>query len=104
MGGHLTIERLSCDATAISDKGSYVRLVLNEAVIPYQSCQSGPGFSCPLANYTELVTTSLPDYVSSCNISASYPQNLDFWWNYNNSNALNYPVGPLGCQATTTLL
>ncbi|OJJ50272.1 hypothetical protein ASPZODRAFT_128896 [Penicilliopsis zonata CBS 506.65] len=104
MGGHLTIERLSCNATAVTDEGSYVRLVINEAVVPYHSCQSGPGYSCPLANFTELVSASLPDYISSCNVSSSYPQYLDFWWNYNTTTDLNYMTGPLGCQVGATMV
>ncbi|OJJ44493.1 hypothetical protein ASPZODRAFT_135307 [Penicilliopsis zonata CBS 506.65] len=104
MGGHLTIERLKCNATVATEEGSYVRLILEEAVVPYFSCQSGPGYSCPLANYTELVSASLPDFITSCNVSASYPQYLDFWWNYNTTTDLNYMTGPLGCQVTETLV
>ncbi|RAK89675.1 3-phytase B [Aspergillus costaricaensis CBS 115574] len=98
MGGHLTIERLSCQATALSDEGTYVRLVLNEAVLPFNDCTSGPGYSCPLANYTSILNKNLPDYTTTCNVSASYPQYLSFWWNYNTTTELNYRSSPIGCQ------
>lgn len=98
MGGHLTIERLSCQATALSDEGTYVRLVLNEAVLPFNDCTSGPGYSCPLANYTSILNKDLPDYTTTCNVSASYPQYLNFWWNYNTTTELNYRSSPIACQ------
>ena len=90
MGGHLTIERLACNATAVSDAGTYVRLVLNEAVVPFAGCQDGPGFSCALSNYTKLVSDALPDFISTCGFNESYPQYLDFWWNYNTTRAYDY--------------
>ena len=102
-GGHLTIERLSCNATALSDKGTYVRLVLNEAVVPFNKCQSGPGYSCSLTNFTSLLKSSLPSYSSTCKVPKSYPQYLDFWWNYNTTTRLNYRHTPIGCQESTTL-
>ncbi|KAJ5916499.1 acid phosphatase aph 3-phytase phyB [Penicillium tannophilum] len=103
MGGHLTIERLSCNATAMSSKGAYVRLVLNEAVVPFNKCQSGPGYSCPLADYTSILKKSLPNYLTSCKVPKSYPQFLDFWWNYNTTTRLNYQRGPISCQEAETL-
>ncbi|KAI9930952.1 acid phosphatase pho5 [Aspergillus wentii] len=90
MGGHLTIERLTCDATPISSAGTYVRLVLNEAVVPFHFCQSGPGYSCPLDEYTSILSESLPNYVDKCGIPESDPQYLDFWWNYSDSNKDNF--------------
>lgn len=103
MGGHLTIERLSCNATAMSDKGTYVRLVLNEAVVPFNKCQSGPGYSCSLANYTSILKEGLPDYLMSCKVPKSYPQFLEFWWNYNTTTRLNYQRGPISCQEAEAL-
>ncbi|KAJ5728320.1 3-phytase B [Penicillium malachiteum] len=97
-GGHLTIERLSCNATAMSKKGTYVRLVLNEAVVPFNECQSGPGYSCPLSNYTSILNKNLPNYISTCSVPKSYPQYLDFWWNYNTTTRLNFQRGPIACQ------
>lgn len=102
MQGHLTIERLSCNATAISDAGTYVRIVLNEAVVPFNACQSGPGYTCPLANYTAILRKSLPDYVKTCRVPASDPQYLKFWWEYDTSTRYNYQNGSIKCQEGTT--
>ncbi|PYH88246.1 acid phosphatase aph, 3-phytase phyB [Aspergillus ellipticus CBS 707.79] len=97
-GGHFVIERLSCSATPLSKAGSYVRLVLNEAVVPFNDCTEGPGYSCSLANYTSILNKNLPDYTTTCDVPASYPQYLNFWWNYNTTTTLNYPSGPIKCQ------
>lgn len=90
MGAHLTIERLACNATPVAEAGTYVRLVLNEAVVPFTGCQDGPGFSCSLANYTDLVSALLPDFISTCGYDESYPQYLSFWWNYNTTRAYDH--------------
>ncbi|KAF7165485.1 hypothetical protein CNMCM5623_009607 [Aspergillus felis] len=90
MGGHLTMERLSCKATAISPAGIYVRLVLNEAVVPFRACQSGPGYSCPLDEYASILRRDLPGYASKCEIPESDPQHLNFWWDYSTSTTDNY--------------
>lgn len=90
MGGHLTLERLSCNATVTTKKGVYVRVVLNEAVIPFTSCQEGPGFLCSLADYTDMVSKMLPDFVSKCKINSTLPQYLSFWWDYNKTSTYNH--------------
>ncbi|KAJ6787269.1 hypothetical protein PWT90_05862 [Aphanocladium album] len=90
MSGSIVLERLQCNATTYSPKGTYVRVVLNEAVIPYNSCQDGPGFSCSLGNFTEQVGNRLTDYVKDCKVDPSAPQHLSFWWEYDTSNANNF--------------
>ncbi|PYI06530.1 acid phosphatase [Aspergillus sclerotiicarbonarius CBS 121057] len=92
MGGRLTIERLNCTSSALAPAGTFVRLVLNEAVVPLQECQNGPGYSCPLNNYTEFVR-GLPSFVPECEVPAEEPQYLDFWWNYTTSTEENYRRG-----------
>ena len=103
MAGHLVIERLKCSSTPISKPGTYVRLILNEAVIPVETCQSGPGYSCPLADFTHTISKGLPDFISACGIDESYPQYQDFWWNYNTTTDLNFAKRPPSCTETTTL-
>ncbi|KAI1611984.1 3-phytase B [Exophiala viscosa] len=104
MGGHLVLERLSCNATASSAAGKYVRAVINEAVVPWPTCQSGPGFSCPFANFTTIVN-NIPNFVSTCGVAkAGYPEYLDFWWNYNTTQTLNYQNGSIGYRETYTLV
>ncbi|ANB12835.1 acid phosphatase PHO11 [Sugiyamaella lignohabitans] len=102
MGGHLVLERLECNATSQFPKGTYVRTVVNEAVIPRENCQNGPGFSCPLKDYTNIVQNLTVDYVTECQVPPEYPQYLSFFWNYNQSTALNYHKGDI--QAQTGLI
>lgn len=101
-GGHIILERLSCNATAISPKGVYVRAVLNEAVVPFDTCQSGPGYSCPLSNYTSLVE-ALPPFDSTCGINATVPQYLSFFWDYNLTNTYDYQQGYISWRESDTL-
>jgi acid phosphatase len=129
MAGHLTIERLSCSAEVsapyisanqtdngmpvvnatttygsanVSGNQTYVRLVLNEAVLPVDGCIDGPGYSCSLDSYDKFLSANLAnfDYVKACNISQSLPQYLDFFWNWNHTTEHNYPSGPVPYQAT----
>lgn len=104
MAGRLILERLSCNATALSGAGTYVRAVLNEAVVPFPSCQKGPGYSCPLSNYTAMFgpNSSLPKFVPTCGIPKSYPQYLEFFWNWNRTNALDYQNGTISYQESYT--
>ena len=97
MQGHVVLERLNCNATAISDAGKYVRIVLNEAVVPMQQCQSGPGYSCPQSNYTQLYS-QLPSFTKTCGINSTFPQYLSFFWNYNSTNKLDYQNGTIPYQ------
>ncbi|KZZ96325.1 acid phosphatase [Ascosphaera apis ARSEF 7405] len=99
MGAHIVFERLNCSETGISEAGTYVRVILNEGVIPLNDCQNGPGFSCSLKNFTEHYQKKLPDYVDKCGVPKKYPQHFDMWWNYNTTNDLNYQKGPITCAS-----
>ncbi|KAK6466044.1 secretory acid phosphatase [Scheffersomyces coipomensis] len=101
MGGHLVLERLVCNKTSVHAAGTYVRSLVNEVVIPRVDCQDGPGFSCPLANYTQIIN-ELPDFKTACEVPAEYPQYLTFWWDYNTTNALNTQQGPIPYQLGAT--
>ncbi|KAI5300116.1 hypothetical protein KEM56_002709, partial [Ascosphaera pollenicola] len=93
MGGHLTIERLSCRNDA---NGPYVRMIINEAVVPIRDCQSGPGFSCPLSQFARRYS-NMSSYSQECKIPAQYPQNFTAWWNYNTTSENNYQTTPVSC-------
>ncbi|GLB03195.1 acid phosphatase pho5 [Aspergillus tubingensis] len=92
MGGRLTIERMNCTDSALAPGGIFVRLVLNEAVVPLEDCQSGPGYSCPLDEYAGFVG-GLPSYVSECEVPEDDKQDLEFWWGWNTSTAENFRMG-----------
>lgn len=69
----------------------YVRVVLNDAVVPLEGCSDGPGYSCKLSRFNDFVTNRLaniPDYIELCNIQSA-PTYIDFWWNYNTTTALD---------------
>lgn len=104
MGGHLVLERLTCNATTYGAAGTFVRAMLNEAVVPWPKCQNGPGFSCPLANFTAIVD-AIPSFVDTCGVAkAGYPTHLDFWWNFNTTTELNYQQGPIPYQQKYTFI
>ncbi|PYH78404.1 3-phytase B [Aspergillus uvarum CBS 121591] len=95
MGGRLTIERLNCSGSgsaALGPAGIYLRLVLNEAVVPLRTCQDGPGYSCSLDRYAEFVG-GLPVFATECAVPADEPQFLGFWWNYTTSTGENWHRG-----------
>ena len=104
MGGHFVLERLTCNATALSSAGVFVRAKLNEAVVPWPNCQSGPGYSCPLSNYS-MIVGAIPNFVEKCGVAElGYPQYLDFWWNYNKTTALDFQNGTISYQEKYTLV
>ncbi|KAF9883844.1 hypothetical protein FE257_002735 [Aspergillus nanangensis] len=62
----IAFERLTC-----SSKGKEsvnVRILLNDAVYPVPSCQSGPGRSCPVDKYAKYVTQKREEYGSYASI------------------------------------
>lgn len=80
------------NATIAGDgKSYYVRVVSNDAVVPLDLCSSGPGFSCPLQEYSDYVDQRLVghEYSKVCNLTAGAPKYLDFFWNYNTTTELN---------------
>jgi acid phosphatase len=79
MGSHLTLERMTCNATALSKAGVFVCAIINEALIPWSTCQSGPGFLRPLANYSTMIRR-VPTLEETCDTPAGYPKYLDFFF------------------------
>lgn len=66
MRGTIGFERLTCDC------GTFMRVKLDDAVYPVSSCQSGPGRSCPLSQYQELIankSAAAGDFEVSCGIA-----------------------------------
>ncbi|ODQ70504.1 hypothetical protein LIPSTDRAFT_39586, partial [Lipomyces starkeyi NRRL Y-11557] len=90
---HIVFERLKCKRTRSSSAAKYVRILLNDAVLPLVNCQNGPGFSCPLSRYSEVIKNKTIDYAAVCQLPKEYPQYLDFFWNYNTTTELNYENG-----------
>ncbi|CEP63512.1 histidine phosphatase family protein LALA0_S08e04192g [Lachancea lanzarotensis] len=64
---------------------TYVRYVVNDAVIPIEKCSSGPGLSCELSKFVDYAESRLngTDYVSSCKTNTTSNQtSLTFYWDY----------------------
>ncbi|KAJ6114685.1 hypothetical protein N7486_000463 [Penicillium sp. IBT 16267x] len=72
---------------------------MNNQYLSTFSYSLGPGYSCPLAKFSAIVDKA-PKYDEKCETPASYPQYLDFFWNYNTTNEYNYQSGTIGYQLT----
>lgn len=65
---------------------SYVRYVLNDVVIPLETCSSGPGFSCPVDDFYDYAADRMKgrDFFKACDVSSvSNVTELTFYWDYN---------------------
>lgn len=76
-GARIYTEKLKCG------DDSYVRFIVNDAVIPIKACSSGPGFSCKLDQFENYVNQRLEgvDYAKSCDIGNA-TDTLTFYWDY----------------------
>ncbi|KAL4937238.1 hypothetical protein BDV06DRAFT_216033 [Aspergillus oleicola] len=54
MGGRVILERMTCQTTSngASRHGASVRVNINDKIVPLPYCRSGPGFSCPLGEFS----------------------------------------------------
>ncbi|KAL4958140.1 histidine phosphatase superfamily [Aspergillus filifer] len=54
MGGRIILERLTCQTSSngASRHGSFVRVNINDKIVPLPYCKSGPGLSCPLGEFS----------------------------------------------------
>lgn len=77
----------STDGAELNDS-YFVRLLLNEAVVPLDFCYEGPGYSCSLEDWTAHVSAQAAanNYNATCKPESSdVPAYFDFYWNYNQS-------------------
>ncbi|QBM88928.1 acid phosphatase [Metschnikowia aff. pulcherrima] len=81
-GARTITEKYNCGGT------SYVRYVINDAVIPIETCQSGPGFSCELSEFESYIEKRLEgiSYGSQCGINSTVPSTVSFLWDYAEKN------------------
>lgn len=81
MGGRVVIEKFSYDDE------SYIRFLVNNAVIPLETCDKGPGFSCKLEEFEAYFEEIFPnfDLTETCGANSSTPQQLTFYWDYQNN-------------------
>lgn len=70
----------------------FVRVILNDAVLPLDFCYDGPGYSCSLSNWTEHIADRLSqhNFTETCQAEKNgVPSTIDFYWNYNKSTELD---------------
>ncbi|OUM55102.1 hypothetical protein BVG19_g4584 [[Candida] boidinii] len=94
MGGRIVLERIVPSERSMKehkdekddrDTNKYLRLKINDSVIPIPNCQEGPGYSCSIKKLRELISKksiSNVDYVKVCKIKSKKPQYLSFYWDY----------------------
>ncbi|KAG0677797.1 acid phosphatase pho5 [Pichia californica] len=82
MGGRLITERLSCYNETSKEDDKFVRFLLNDQVIPFPNCSSGPGYSCPLDSYAEIIESQLLDFPELCAQNTSTPLYTSFYWDW----------------------
>lgn len=79
MRGTVAFERLSCAGSASHGYGNdntastaYMRIRLNDVVYPVANCTSGPGSSCPLLQYQDIIKSKLAaagSFTKLCNVT-----------------------------------
>lgn len=67
--GHVGIEKVSCKRPGLHESDDektvieeYVRIIANSAPRPIPSCQSGPGASCPVHEFSDLIARGMHEY------------------------------------------
>lgn len=57
MGARITMERLTCPSPSslADDANSFIRVNVNDGIVPLSHCDSGPGRSCPLKQFVDYV-------------------------------------------------
>lgn len=89
MGGRVIFERLSCTSAARTndrngndhDKSVYVRINVNDGIVALPGCDSGPGKSCPLEEFLELVSKrgeEVGDFRQVCGLSSDAADRITF--------------------------
>lgn len=79
-GARVYTQKFQCQ-----NNNSYIRYVVNDAVIPLESCSSGPGFSCEAQDFYEYAEKRVAgqDFFKVCNTSSvSNVTELTFFWDW----------------------
>lgn len=76
-GARVYTEKLQCG------NESYVRYIVNDAVVPVPGCQEGPGFSCKLAHFEKYVARRLEgaNFTDQCGANGNATE-ISFYWDY----------------------
>ncbi|CAI5757445.1 unnamed protein product [Candida verbasci] len=76
------LEKLQCS------NETFVRYIVNDAVIPIEGIATGPGFSSPLKDYEDYINKRLQgkNYIEQCNVPSNVSQSLTFYWDWKTKN------------------
>lgn len=69
MGARLVTERLNC-----GEQGTFVRTLVNDAVVPFEDCKDGPGLSCSLEKHLvrlKTIEAEVGDFMAKCGVTAA---------------------------------
>ncbi|PRT54563.1 3-phytase B [Wickerhamiella sorbophila] len=77
---------------------TFIRFVLNDAVVPWDHGYDGPGFSVSLEKFLEVVDKQVEaaDYETVC---GTKPEPLTFFTKYNTTTGMDYDTHPIPFQA-----
>ena len=84
MGGRIIFERLSCSAEIGGAKtvtDQYVRVNINDGIVPLPDCNTGPGLSCRLMDFAErtrLRGIEFGDFESVCGVGTNTKERITF--------------------------
>lgn len=79
--GHVGIENLQCDASSGAQHGhNYIRFMANSAPRPVPACQEGPGASCPIHHFLQLVERGLDQYGDFAGVCGLEEGDKDIVW------------------------
>ncbi|KAH8431548.1 histidine phosphatase family protein [Aspergillus melleus] len=75
MGARIVLERMACPSASVqseeSGQDSFVRVNINDRIVPLPYCKSGPGHSCPLkefARHVERRRSEVGDFSEVCGL------------------------------------
>lgn len=78
MGATIILEKLKC-----GNSGEvFIRLIINDSVVPIGDCSNGPGESCPLENFIDIIRGKSLNYGTACSLDPELPQYLSFFWDW----------------------
>lgn len=60
--GHIGIEKLTCTPFEHDEVKEYIRVIANSSPRPIPACQDGPGASCSMDTFTDIVAAGMERY------------------------------------------
>ena len=81
MGGRVILELLSCKADRSAEVERFVRLNINDGITALPDCQTGPGKSCPLAQFatrTKVKGEEAGNFVELCGLEDGAADRITF--------------------------